>query len=826
MMSRRWWRAVRGLVAMAALAGLAGPPLLARIADLWRDLRLVYGDVPLEGDTVDVALAYPLSEDGWLEFAIPPASAALKLVSNANLNPAARDQPQLRWRYALDYQVLDAAGRVLRERRYQIETRLTQYRGRADGRYYTGAFYRDGRWVPADGRRLMLDLGDLDAPARFRLRLAARGADVAGVVARLSAPNKVAEFRLASLWQRLTPEQQGLLARGSIYPPALLNPEERRNLLRNGWQPLGPLGVRERDYRVVPLYVLREIADEPGYRDLFMLPGLVVDPAHDAIIGIPEQGGDLVLKPRQSGESAGGPAVIELAWRGRLWKYHWRGRLRWDGVAAEIPAGRFAGGWLTIGASRPLTVQASLRGNGPPLEVTPQPHYARAYRAARGEALAYAVPRLHGVPIPFRLSLRPLGGSEARAVVEFLDAGRRVLERRELAVPPLPSRVDRLAGAPVDAVLSDPTHYFFNLPAEVAALRVEAEPPLLVQAFNQPPGMLKRQRVPEDAYGDSDAAYWNPAWFATLPEDAERLAELARASVLITQPVVEVIDPLLLEGFYRWQDYFPEQPWRGEYVLAPDEPTDLPATALHWELLPGHFCPLDPDRVTELELRGPEGLAWLSPTLLFERTGDGPFRLRLTVDGVEHYAAEQRGRRAVITLPPLAPGRHRLRLTGAPARYRISYALACPGAGMTRRLAFRLGHGGDIAVTVDKPTALEIRLSGRLHGAPGETRRSVIDATLEPAPEASTQPLPDWSFRRRRFDLRPVATPGAATLFGGEALDLGQIFSIPLAIDLPPGRYRVHLALREGPGGYLSLSTTEPGRFGRRLFSQEEPPDE
>jgi hypothetical protein len=73
-------------------------------------------------------------------------------------------------------------------------------------------------------------------------------------------------------------------------------------------------------------------------------------------------------------------------------------------------------------------------------------------------------------------------------------------------------------------------------------------------------------------------------------------------------------------------------------------------------------------------------------------------------------------------------------------------------------------------------------------------------------------PFLNWTFRDRRYDVRP-ATGGAIPVLGMNEgwVTEGQLLAIPLGDDLRPGHYRIHCDLEHGPGGYLIFSKITPG---------------
>lgn len=846
-MSRRHRIALVWLLLGLSAAGLLGPPALDRLSGVWWDWRLRSTALPLDAE-VSSAIAYPLAAgEHWLEFAVPPATPRLRVLINAQVPTPAVEPDGQRWPHALDYQLLDADRKLLWAGRYHQETSVTRFRD-ANGHWFTSALFLEEGQVPSDGRLILFDLTQRPGVRHLRLRLAELSAPLTGLLARAYVPAKHQDFRLDALWQRMTAQGQLLLARGSLFPTELLRPEEKRNLIFNQWDPIAPQGVRGRDYELVPLYIRREIEGDPIPSEL--PPGLLLDPNHDGVIPIPEQGGLLKLTLRSPGLTPPPDSTrVRLNWYGRTATQRWQGEFAWNAGGEEGLTQPFQGGLLvvsllaestgpaptgpardpsgrtTLAALGPaLVARAMLRNpDGQQLDLTPPASYQRNYLANAIEPVAYEVPHAGGKSTPLRLELRPPRVEETHpgARVELLDAAGNTLAEHRLAVPISPSRLHRPAGDPDPAPLGEPVPVYFDLPAQVTGVRVWGEEPLLVAAYDQPPAMSKRERIPEDVFLDPKALDWSPGWFPLLPKDVDRLASDNRLQVIQVQrrPPDDLAAQALASGQYRWQDYLPEGAWLGQDLLTAAEQGD----ASRPDALASLYCPLAAQGEATLELRG-LGRRDLSPTLVYLRERDTPFRLTLWLDGRIWYQGEHRGRRGAPRLGAVAPGRHQLRWEGD-GQLLLNQVADCTAPALMRRRGLRLDR--DLTLTIDKQTADALNLTGRLYSPQGIDQRAQLQITLSgPLPEPSLEPRLGWTFRRRDFDLRPAAGAGSAVLYdSGQTLDAGQMFAIPLDLDAPPGRYRLHIQPGTGPDAYLVLSSLEPGLFDEYRFFREELPD-
>lgn len=670
----------------------------------------------------------------------------------------------------------------------------------------------------------MVNLRGLKGVSRLRLQLGIGDERVRQVGVRVYAPEKTAEHKLGFFWQRLTERQKQTLAEGSVYPHELLLPEEKLNLARRLWRPLGPVGVVGRDYASIQLY-LRQDGEEARFDEPILPAGLLVDTGRFGVIPLAEGQNRVRLRLLPVAPVAEeNPGAIRLRWYGSSAEAprHWQ--LPWSDEAMYFTE-TLDGGLLEIEAPAPLTARAYRIDGGQERETTPEPVYNRSYRPAPDRPLNYPVAHVGNTATPLRVDLRllfdparPPAGSVAVGY-ELRDATGKPVRSGTLEVPLVPSCYDRLADAAAPDHLSDPARFYFRLPPQVAEIRFVADAPVLVAAYTRPPDLEREVRVPEDYLPLADEEQRQPAWFGLRPADHETLLRENRSVLLLVQrrpPEVDAADLEIRSGRYLWEDFHPQGNWLARQVLtstAGDAPTRR-------EALRSTYRPLPVGRETVLELGDPYNRLTLAPELLYLRDTIQPTSFVLLVDGRVHHQGLLVGGEGEIPLPPLPAGRRRVLLeTDSGGRFLLNSA-AGPGPAFLKRLVNRL-EGGGLTFAVDHAAGAEV-LSGRLFVPYGTKARSRLRVTLLDLPAAGSGPIAEWTFARRRFDLAPAPGPPVPVLqAAGARVDGGQAFFIPLDGDLPPGRYRLRVDLEAGPGGYLLLSRLTPGLHAERVLLRE-----
>lgn len=445
---------------------------------------------------------YLLEERRWLEFSTTSQGDYLKVVSNASLAPTATIPVDAGWPYAVEYQLLDGAGRVLKTGVHHQRATVSEYQPPGAPGPLAAAFYPNRKSRPADGRLIAIHLGEAPGATRLRLRLTERAAAIEDVVARVYAQEHLFDTTRDYSWGRLNQRLRERLAEASIYDPELLSLTEQGNLLRQIWSPRAPLGIEGKDYQARTLYVLSDIEAEPP-RPPVPPAGLYVGPNRHGTLAVPEPGGvvDLELLEVAAALAGADPtpptAVLEPAGTVRLlWHGQQRSRRAEYTILLTGPVTRWSGhlepGLLEVMATQPVVARASLRQEHQrTLDLIQEPTYLRLYALGPEQVLEFDVAHVGEQPTFWRVDLRlalPDPAATATARLELLDERGVPLQGRDLPVPGLPSVYDWLTSRETFFErISEPASYAFVLPAAVVKARLRAKTPLLVAAYTRPP---------------------------------------------------------------------------------------------------------------------------------------------------------------------------------------------------------------------------------------------------------------------------------------------------------------------------------------------------
>lgn len=767
---------------------------------------------------------YLADAENWLEFSVANGTSRLKIISHPNVVDVERlrrmreEDPARRWSYALEIEVVGKRGEPLLRKTHHLLGDLAEFTW-PDGRRYTPAFYLREQLTPLSGAVLALDLGAFPEAGKLRIRLHTKDDDIADVLLRVYAPEKLSAPQAAVAWKRLSEKARETLAKGSVYPYELLLEQEISNLAANAWQPLGPRGAEGRDYQARPLYVLfdndGQLVDDP-------LPsaGVVADALIRGTLPIPEGGGRLRLEITDSPRPT-------PAWRSRADSsatIRWYGPSlfeRWE-QSLSLPAGttrllrNVAGGLLEIETPRETSLRAWLKppGSDEEREITPPAQYFRVFAATPQQPVDYllesrASPSL--LRLDIRRQLSPASPSAARCRYEILDAAGRILKAGWLPLELPPSHYERTVGDYTPTWLSDPGTFHFLLPPAARQVRIHgaADEELLVGAHTRPYDLAQEIRVPDDSFDYDPEGQRIPAWFPIRPEDYQQRVMENRSRVLQMQARPGEAKPDILAGRYQWEDLRPLGPWLARPILTPREP-GAPAKA---DALPVSYTPLPIGRWQSIHVPAYQGLAAVSPSLLWLQ-GSGTAELQVRIDDRPPVALALAGPFAEKQLAPLSTGSHRIRIDG-PSSGTAYLNYLTPGAGtLLRRIGQRFT--GQLSFEFERRAQIEETLTVRLYQprerqAPGELRVSVRPPALP-----QLVPLRGWIFRERRATIRPDQAFDAPVFdTAGERSDPGRPIYLPFAEDAPLGRYRITVSA-DRPGGYLGVTRLGPEVSPRR----------
>lgn len=785
---------------------------------------------------------YFLAESDWLTFPIVNQSARLRILTHAGVAPDTA--PEIPLRYTLRYELLDADRQPLKTGTYTHETHLPLPRFK-EGMPFPRNLYTDRALAVAAGQSFNVQLEALPQTAYLRLRLTPLDAPLGNVAVRVYYEERMSKGRASVAWERLSRVQKERLAQGVIYPPPLLTPQERLNVLAHQWQPVGPLGTNPAQGvlfnlqggepainpadRPEPegLYVAPErkgvlpIQTSGRYRleftpqlDSGVTPELMLQNVTEAFQAPVKERVTLTGHPPASQQAfSPGLVVVTPNQPGRL-----------DIRSLEVPGKRTVGK-RTVGKS-----------------VLPEPGLLRAWRVQPGRPLQFSLLPGDAVDTAMKLDLRAHGDGVAlpadrRTQVRYRwrDARGRTLDQGVLEASATPSRFDRVAETPEVADLSDPVSFFLRPPSGAVRLEVESDQKILANAYTRPADLPHRTRVPQDYYpwrGDEPA---QPSWFILQPRLSAPLAQTSRVLHLQSRPIER--DPDLLAGRYRWDSLDPQRSARGARILMPLRGEEM----LRPSGLPGYFEPLT-QGAQSVELVSPGVTRQLEPQLIYLRENAEPFSLQLRLGGTTLRRALI-GKRGQVSLPPISPGRHEavLETTDTAGTFLMNYRY--PGdTGYIRRLAFRL-EDTPLRYRVEKRAGGDQTWGDQIVGArfyplEGAGAQSTLQVRITPQ-EVASAPTREWTHLERLYYLTstpeaPSSRENSAGTTGNsergyvldqqrERLNPSQSLFINLGSDVPDGPMDVEFSLTQGAPGYLVFYEIWPGEHERtRRFREEE----
>ncbi len=797
-----------------------GLPMLWQEGKSWIQ-RYRTGSIQSLSGTLTNSIVYPIKPGEWITFNIPEGSKHIRVISNAHIQKPDHVTLEDNWKYSLHYQLLDKNGIVVNDHQYHHRSKLSSYRDE-QGKLVHGNLYAGYSLTPLDGRLMMLSMSVIKQATSIRISIVPESQEVEEVAVRLYVPSKLLEHRLAAMWLRMSTKHKEILARNTAYSAALLSETEKRNLLKNQWQALGPRGIVGEDYTTKTLYIVKELEQEKLLEPM-IAAGLQVDAEHPGVIPIPEQGGDLQLQlTRLDGTPITESLAIQLNWFGRTRELRWQQQTQWLPTTEALNYS-VEGGLIQIVTSQPVLVHASLTtASQQQLDVTPKPLLINTFQAKQG--VAYQVLHVNNQNTPLRVDIRRVfdeaSASRTPSIkYQWIDNQQQLIHKGRISVETVASNYDRLTGKQKHLKVSDPVKYYMNVPADVAVVKLWSyDPSLIVNLYNQPLHYQKFQRVPENAYVSLDKKNWFPSWFQLQPLNQESLIKKQAVSRIAAQYRPPVGPSDSESDQYLWEDYVPLQRTEARSILTRTKTLDY-----RDEALGSVYCQLQPNVFNQITLKAYGNLSQIVPQLIYIRSSHSAFHVSVSSNQKQILERPAIGPQGIFRLQGMFGGKHNIRInTDGGGKWYMNHVKGCQSLAYLKKRVFKLSDH-QLSFTVNYDQTDDRVFSGRFYTAADNQERSVIQASIEPQQEHPLPPIQDsWTFTRRSYDIRPAQNqPSIVMHSNGQRLNSGENFFIAFNRDMPKGQYQINLSLKQGATGFMSLSDIKPGVFEQLRFYKE-----
>lgn len=767
--------------------------------------------------------------DTWTTFPLTGIGDTLRLVVNVGFRPQAEARTKdpnhpPRWAYGFLCEYLGDNGAVVGSRTYDA------YAGWPPSKEN---FFVDEETVVTPGSVFLVDLKGYQHPAKMRIRLRNSDPEIAEVTVRAYMRQRFTGRTLEHRWNRLTPEQRVLLASGNLYPPELLRENERRNLMTNLWNPLGPEGVPNANYFVRELYSV-DTEETPPPDPRFSIPqGMALDATHRATLPVPREGAKLRLEfVNPEGQPPKEDQGAFVRWYGK----ELGEKKEWNIPAIEVAEGHefeASGGLIEIDAKQPLFMRVYRLDADQKTEITPPPLVARGFLVSAERPVEYVLFHSNNAPTRLRADLRRFlpnteaaqGFPQAQARYQIVAVDGQLLHEDILALPAAtPSPYDRFADRTLESVLSDPDTFYFVMPAEARVFRISSDTPLAVNVSVRPGDLVREQSIPADYWAYDPTEERQAAWFPKRAENYTQWIAEDLAPIIITQYRPPEDNPILLSGDFEWTSYLPEGPWRGRMLLTPRE-SGLPFRP---RILDSTYVPVTPRTPMQLAFEAYSGIPEARPRLLYARARHDADPLTILLDGQAVIAGTLVGSSGELELPPFSvPRIHTLEIkTPHPADFFVNQVnperMPADTQAYSRKMAVRIGKDS-MRFPFDKKTPEEEVLSFQYFIPESGQSELVLHVRIESTQPLLMRPVTKITHLDHRFYVAFDENPASKTLGAGEKpLIASPAFFVPFGSDLPAGVYSVSVELEQGPEGYIVLSSTAPGHTEKRGFRREE----
>ncbi len=785
-----------------------------------------------------IKLAYILSDDKWLEYALQPGDELVRVMSNAIMQLEYQLKEEDRILYSIRYEVIDEDGNIIRSNKFYHRSGQKKYQDESSGQKYVSTSVYPHDENPVDSRIHLINMRGLVNAQKIRFKIGDSSSIAKKIVVRTYQRKKISGRKLDYAWQRISVKHRKNLAKVSVYDESIINEQEQRELLKNQWAPLGPLGIEGEDYSVQKLYVVREVENNVVL-NVPAVPstGQVIYPGRYGVITLPEDYENIKLSwslfdstlvtkttDKVTVEWWGHPATRYKKWQSDI-----------NDSSLVFDAGS---GILRISSQQPIVIRAwsTLRiakGDEITHEITPDPAYIRLYSADTID-LVYKINHIRGYKTPYRFDLRSIDNEPVKNITyRILNENDQLIRSGQLHIPFKLTAYDAIVAEP-QRWITEPFHAYFNFSHNVSKIIFSAPTGVWLSAYSRPKKLPYKQVHPKNTQLNKmviQNAHPQPVWFGVRPDNWKHNMRNGRSQLITVQRRAPQVDKQIQSGQYRWDQFFPSGSWKGRYILEQSEEN----SPFRIESRTSRYVNIHKAINTRLMFIGKDGSNFLRPSLIYSQSKASEVIIRVWVDDKLSYQQKLFAKNGEIRLPGIVTGEHILRVDYESLTDDVDFYINSVQVVelnekpriMHKRVVSELTENIlRFEVLKEKPEEL---LALRFYSQLSMTDELQIKVKINGLDSRILGPFEDWTLMYRMYELHSLPAKfneAELPLMLDEKYQVSnnRLFFIPLGTDMPSHKkYRIDVELLKGRQVFVALTRSIPGLYpSRKIYPDVE----
>lgn len=571
------------------------------------------------GKPMESKPTYLISQDNWLTFEIPTYAKKLKFLSTANLIPDIENMKDLKnIRYSLEYEFYNKNNKLINSNTYHFKTAYVQFQD-DNNTLVRKSCYLDVPLRPNVSQTFFISLkNSLDA-TKVRIKIKSKDFRIVDVGLQSYFLEETPEDRRDIIWERMSQKKKKHLSLGNIYTTSYMSEDEKRNLVSSLWRPNGPIGVEGEDYQIRRLYGLTELENISPCIDV--QPDFYADENITATRYIKQGRYDIVLKPMTEYNSS----VVLKYYVGKLPVDIKRYTL--DNKDKTVFFESSEDGLLEINSSKGIAIHVKDNLTQESLDLPPiiSSDY---YKLDDNHTIDYNF--FSSKKRFIRVECRSSHIQSALLTMILKDKNNKNIKTIHKAMEFIPSRYDYIKSF---VPQSKPYFIYLEIPSAVSSIRLSSDQEISLRLATRGESMV--YPIYSSAQENKSCFDKLSSWFTIRPLNFNQLPYKDMKITLYKQPATPVVNPLIEQGKFEYEQLFPYERWRGHTLLLKRPLDDNYIRSQSWKSI---YTKVSSTKKTQLSFKDDIGLKETVPTLLYHHTQEQPIPVSIYLDGelVEH----------------------------------------------------------------------------------------------------------------------------------------------------------------------------------------------